>query len=59
MMSALSIDRQRGPDLPIAPVQPRPEPQHRIESPLPPEWSDATKQLRDIRKELEDLLNDR
>ena len=59
MISALSVDRQRGPDLPIALVQPRPEPQHRLESPLPPEWSDATKQLRDIRKELEDLLNDR
>ena len=59
MISALSVDRQRGPDLPVATVQPPPEPQHRLESPLPPEWSNATKQLRDVRKELEDLFNDR
>jgi penicillin-binding protein 1A len=59
MTSALAVDRQRGPDLPIVIERPLPEPQHPMRSPLPPEWSDATKQLRDMRKQLEELLGDR
>jgi penicillin-binding protein 1A len=58
MTSALTIDHQRGPALPVAFDQPRPEPQHRLQSPLPPEWSDATKQLREVRKQFDELLSD-
>jgi penicillin-binding protein 1A len=57
MTAALAVDRQRGPDLP-AEFHP-PQRQPKLESPLPPEWSDATKQLRQVRDALEDLLNDK
>jgi penicillin-binding protein 1A len=56
MASALAVDRQRGPDLPIV-FQPPPQP--KMQSPLPPEWSNATKQLRQIRDQLQDLLGDK
>ena len=55
MSSALAIDRSRGPDLPAAFHRPEPE-RHRLQSPLPPEWSDATKELRDLAHELDDLV---
>jgi penicillin-binding protein 1A len=54
MSSALAIDRQRGPDLPISFDQPAQEQQ--VKSPLPPEWSDATKELRNLRKSLEQIF---
>src|SRR6476619_6035557 len=44
MTSALAIDRQRGPDLPAQFRAPHRE----LKSPLPPEWSDGTKDLRDL-----------
>ena len=59
MTSALAIDRQRGPDLPgpfhatqrrLARNAPR------LKSPLPPEWSNGTKELRDVRKALEEIF---
>jgi penicillin-binding protein 1A len=59
MTSALAVDRQRGPELPAEFTQPqrRPEPEHRdLQSPLPPEWSDGTKELREVRDALEQLL---
>jgi penicillin-binding protein 1A len=58
MVSALAIDRRRGPPLPAefrVPERPR-EP--RLESPLPPEWSDGTKELRELGKALEALFGD-
>ena len=56
MTSALAIDGSRGPPLPVqfhrpAPAQPK--------SPVPPEWSDAAKPLREIAEQLEDLLGTR
>ena len=39
MTSALAVDRERGPELPVA--VPAPQPPQSIKSPLPPEWSDA------------------
>jgi penicillin-binding protein 1A len=63
MTSALAVDRQRGPDLPteFRLPQRRPDEERRpeLQSPLPPEWSDATKQLRQVRDALEELLGDR
>jgi penicillin-binding protein 1A len=56
MTSALAVDHQRGPDLPIVFQAP---PQPKLQSPLPPEWSNATKQLRQIRDQLQDLLGDK
>ncbi len=55
MSSALAVDRQRGPDLPISLPQPSPE-QEPLKSPLPPEWSDATKELREVGNALEQLF---
>jgi penicillin-binding protein 1A len=55
MTSALSVDRLRGPDLPdrySAPQRPK-----RLQSPLPPEWSDSTKSLREIADHLEKLFD--
>jgi penicillin-binding protein 1A len=61
MTAALSVDRRRGPALPPEFSQPqrRPEEPDRseLQSPLPPEWSDATKQLREVRKALDELLD--
>ncbi len=56
MTSALAVDGRRGPPLPIgfAPP-PRREPDE-LKSPLPPEWSDGTKGLRDLRDALEEML---
>jgi penicillin-binding protein 1A len=54
MTSALAVDRSRGPDLPTEFRWPEPQPD--LKSPLPPEWSNATKPLRDLARQLEDLL---
>jgi penicillin-binding protein 1A len=59
MVSALAIDRRRGPELP-AEFRIRPQRQERdeFESSLPPEWSDGTKDLRDLANAVEGLLQD-
>jgi penicillin-binding protein 1A len=62
MTSALAIDRQRGPALPgefraSRPRQDRERPDE-LKSPLPPEWSDATKDLRELEQQLEELFGD-
>jgi len=53
MVSALSVDNERGPELPIAFARP---PQRRLKSPLPPEWSDSTKPLREVTERLHELF---
>lgn len=61
MVSALAVDHRRGPDWPAeyrgqrGQRQPSPKPQ---QSPLPPEWSDATKKLRDVAEKLGELLEE-
>jgi penicillin-binding protein 1A len=57
MSSALSVDGRRGPPLPAEFAPPRPEPQRRLKSPLPPEWSDSTKPLRDLAQRLEHIFD--
>ena len=57
MTSALSVDRQRGPELPAEFRLPQRRPEQ--ESPLPPEWSEATKQLREVREALEQIFGER
>ena len=54
MSSALTVDRSRGPELPA--VFHRAEPQPQVKSPLPPEWSNATKPLRDLARQLRQLI---
>ena len=58
MTSALAVDHDRGPPLPIQFRRPEPQ-QPQLQSPLPPEWSDATRSLRRLAKQLDDLLGDR
>jgi penicillin-binding protein 1A len=59
MTSALAVDRSRGPALPPEFHRPAPAPKPRLQSPLPPEWSNATKPLRDLAKQLDNLLDGR
>jgi penicillin-binding protein 1A len=57
MTSALAVDHERGPPLPVE-FHPQPQ-QPQLRSPLPPEWSNVTKPLRDLAKQLDDLFRDR
>jgi len=57
MSSALAVDRSRGPALPMQYRRPEPA-QRQSKSPLPPEWSDATKDLRDLAKQLDDIFGE-
>jgi penicillin-binding protein 1A len=59
MTSALAIDRHAGPPLPVAFRVPAPQPRPRVKSPLPPEWSDGTRPLRDLEKTLQQIFGDR
>ena len=58
MSSAMAIDRSRGPELPAEFHRPEPQ-QPKLRSPLPPEWSNATKPLRDLAKQLDELFGGR
>jgi penicillin-binding protein 1A len=58
MSAALAADHERGPDLPNnfrRESEQRPD----LKSPLPPEWSNATKPLRDLARQLEELVGKR
>ena len=62
MVSALAVDRRRGPDLPAefkAPSNKRVPPPKPQQSPLPPEWSDATKALREVAEEIGEMFDDK
>ncbi len=62
MSSALSIDRQQGPPIPSTyrnvprPAQPVPA---RHPSPLPDEWSEGTKPLRELAKAIKEMIDER
>jgi penicillin-binding protein 1A len=53
MSSALSVDNARGPEFPIQFGKTQ---QHRVKSPLPPEWSNSTKPLRDLADRLHEIF---
>jgi penicillin-binding protein 1A len=60
MTSALAVDGRRGPPLPFGPRPPqRREGEDDLKSPLPPEWSDATKQLRELADDLGGMFEER
>ena len=55
MSSALSVDHSRGPALPTEFTSEAAQ-NKRLQSPLPPEWSDSTKPLRDLLHRLQQLV---
>ena len=57
MSSALAVDRERGPSLPAG--FHRPEPEQESKSPLPPDWSNSTKPLRNLVRQLDELIGRR
>jgi penicillin-binding protein 1A len=59
MTSALAVDRTRGPALPTQFRRPDPEQRPELKSPLPPEWSNATRPLRDLARQIEDVFGER
>jgi penicillin-binding protein 1A len=59
MASALAVDRERGPTLPIDLHRAGRTDDERLKSPLPPEWSNATKPLRDLVKQFDELVGGR
>jgi penicillin-binding protein 1A len=52
MVPAVAIDHRRGPPLPIRLNRP---PAQTVKSPLPPEWSDSTRPLRELAKLIREL----
>lgn len=54
MSSALTVDHENGPALPTS--FHRPEPDQSTKSPLPPEWSNSTKPLRDLVRKIDGLI---
>jgi penicillin-binding protein 1A len=58
MTSALAVDGYRGPELPFERRLP-PARDESSQSPLPPEWSDRTKRLREAVRRLEELFAER
>jgi penicillin-binding protein 1A len=59
MVSALAIDHRAGPPLPAAFHLPQRQPERPRESPLPEDWSDGSKELRDLADVLANLFDDR
>ena len=58
MTGALAIDHQAGPPLPLQLPRTAGDEEQR-KSPLPPEWSDATKPLRELARAIEELGGNR
>ena len=59
MVSALAIDHRRGPPLPPEFRVPERRPEPARKSPLPDDWSDATKDLREIGNLIAELIDGR
>jgi penicillin-binding protein 1A len=59
MVSALAVDGRAGPPLPASfQVPQRPQPRRERQSPLPKEWSDGAKPIREIFEQLERLFEE-
>jgi penicillin-binding protein 1A len=56
MTSAIAVDGRRGPELPGPFAQSE---RRRLKSPLPPEWSNSTKPLRDLAQRLHAIFASR
>jgi penicillin-binding protein 1A len=57
MASAISVDGRRGPPLPPEFRIPERKPEPARKSPLPEEWSDGTKALRDLGNWVDELID--
>jgi len=57
MAGAISIDRRRGPPLPPEFRLPQRRPEPANQSPLPEDWSDGTKELRELGKVIEEFVD--
>jgi penicillin-binding protein 1A len=59
MTSALAVDGHRSPSLPaeFRTPEPPPEPEE-SESPIPPEWSEGTRELREVARSIEQWLEE-
>ncbi len=53
MSSAVAVDRAHGPELPTSFARAR---QRQLKSPLPPDWSNSTKPLRQLAERLHDIF---
>ena len=62
MVSAVAVDGRRGPALPpqfrVPRRQPQPEDPAELKSPLPPDWSDAAKPLRELGERLREIFGE-
>jgi penicillin-binding protein 1A len=58
MTSAIAVDRRRGPPLPVRFDREPADRSDELKSPLPPEWSNSTKRLRDVANLLDEVLGD-
>lgn len=58
MVPALAIDRRPGPPLPRTFRVPPPQPKREKKSPLPEDWSERTRGLRELMREIEDMIGD-
>jgi hypothetical protein len=59
MVPALAVDRRAGPQLPRTfrvPQAPQPTPRREKQSPLPEDWSEQTRGLREIVEQLENMV---
>ncbi|HEV2594820.1 MAG TPA: transglycosylase domain-containing protein [Sphingomicrobium sp.] len=54
MTGALAVDHARPPVLPVE-FRPQPSDDRALKSPLPPDWSNASRPLRDLMRQLQDL----
>ncbi|MEO6225263.1 MAG: transglycosylase domain-containing protein [Sphingomicrobium sp.] len=59
MLPAVATDRHRGPELPIVVRRPAPPPRPQLQSPLPPEWSQSAKPLRELANIINELSDER
>jgi penicillin-binding protein 1A len=59
MTSAIAVDRSRGPALPIEFHRRDTSEDQQLKSPLPPDWSNATKPLRDLFQQIDKLVGGR
>lgn len=57
MTSALGIDHARPPLLPVG-FRPQRNDDHELKSPLPPDWSNASRGLRELMRQLQDLTGE-
>jgi penicillin-binding protein 1A len=59
MVPALAVDGRAGPPLPATFIVPARQPRREQKSPLPPEWSEGARPLRELFRQLERLFQEK